>query len=194
MMEPTAIEKPKPLLRWKRYISPLSKKWEGWCLHVSLPIKRWFFVQSARLMCREITYTSRVLEPLRYAKEEDQDWGAIDVSESVTRALRPFVLVLPGVLYEAARKAVKRAKAPVPKGYQDVLPENVVRWAESAIGAEMKKRKELCVDNYRVARLGSSTQMRRYRKQQKNGCCGSFDEVRKGPDGQKYLIGCNYGH
>lgn len=58
---------------------------------------------------------------------------------------------------------------------------------------------ERCVDNYRMARCSNSAQMRRYRRQQANGCCGSFDEVVemwniKKMRFEKYLVGCNYGH
>jgi len=184
----------KPLLRWKRYTPPLAKKWNGWCRHVSLPMQRRFFVRGNRLICREVTYSTDHYAPLRIVKEEDQDWGAIDVTGPVTRALKPFGLVLPGVLYEAARFAVKEARCPQEKSYEQFLSKDIARWAERRIQEEVEELEATCVDNWRVARLGNSPQMRRYRRQQKRGCCGSHDIIRKGPDGNKYMLGFNYGH
>lgn len=58
---------------------------------------------------------------------------------------------------------------------------------------------EPCVDNYRAARMWVSSQMRRFRKQEADGCCGSVNIVVKNPNPIKkgkdmYLIGINYGH
>jgi hypothetical protein len=50
-----------------------------------------------------------------------------------------------------------------------------------------------CVDNVRFARVSSRKDMRRYRAQQQSGCCGSTDHVEE-INGEKYLIGCNFGH
>ena len=49
-------------------------------------------------------------------------------------------------------------------------------------------------DNYRVARLGDKEQLKQYGRQYNNGCCGFYDEVHTGPDGNRYYIGFNYGH
>lgn len=56
-----------------------------------------------------------------------------------------------------------------------------------------------CVDNYRAARMWVSSQMRRFRKQADDGCCGSAEWVVKRFNPSKlrwdlYIVGCNYGH
>lgn len=50
-----------------------------------------------------------------------------------------------------------------------------------------------CVDNIRFAAMNSRKDMRRYRAQQDEGCCGSHDEEVT-IYGRKFMIGCNYGH
>lgn len=52
---------------------------------------------------------------------------------------------------------------------------------------------EPCLDNVRFAASNSRREMRRYRRQQSNGCCGSHDEE-VSICGKKFWIGCNYGH
>lgn len=157
-------------------------------------MKRRFFVRDNHLICREIAYRDNRFEPFRYTKEEDQDWGVIDITNSAKQALKPFVLVLPGVLYESARIAVKEARCPQEKSYEQFLPKDISSWAERHIQEEVEAMEAMCVDNWRVARLGNSPQMRRYRRQQKRGCCGSHDIIRRGPDGNTYMLGFNYGH
>lgn len=49
-------------------------------------------------------------------------------------------------------------------------------------------------DNFRMARIWKSSDMRRYQREKKTGCCGFFDELVIGPDGNKYMVGLNYGH
>lgn len=52
-----------------------------------------------------------------------------------------------------------------------------------------------CVDNIRVADSSRKKQVRRYKKQQQLGCCGSLDTAKYcSTNGKTYLIGCNYGH
>lgn len=48
-------------------------------------------------------------------------------------------------------------------------------------------------DNYRVARVNYAGEMEAYYEAQRYGCCGTF-EWSLTIDGQKFLIGCNYGH
>jgi hypothetical protein len=50
------------------------------------------------------------------------------------------------------------------------------------------------VDNFRMARVWKSSDCRRYQREKRAGCCGFYDELVVGPDGNKYLLGCNYGH
>ncbi len=56
-----------------------------------------------------------------------------------------------------------------------------------------------CVDNYRAARMWKSAQVRRFRKLEEKGCCGSATWIVSRFNWKKfrfdkYLIGCNYGH
>lgn len=78
------------------------------------------------------------------------------------------------------------------KGWASVLPDEIVKWANGVLGESSKG--EDCVDNYRVARIGNTSQQRRYRRQKRAGCCGCKDFVRQGPDGVRYMLGYNFGH
>lgn len=50
-----------------------------------------------------------------------------------------------------------------------------------------------CMDNYRIARAGHSTDKKRYNRIRAKGCCGFFDS-KVSVDGVIYFVGCNYGH
>ena len=78
------------------------------------------------------------------------------------------------------------------KSWEDVLPPEIVKWAWGRL--DQTSGNQPCVDNYRVARLGSTPQKRRYRSQHKRGCSGFADWKAKGPDGKWYALGYNYGH
>lgn len=78
------------------------------------------------------------------------------------------------------------------KEWDEVLPMLIVKWAVGVLDRESKGCD--CVDNYRVARTSSSSQMRRYRGQKASGCCGSDDFKKRGPDLRMYILGYNYGH
>lgn len=83
--------------------------------------------------------------------------------------------------------------APQPKEWSQVLPDNVALWASRRL--QEITRELACVDNYRVARVGNTCQERRYRRQEKRGCCGFLDVIDVCPvDGKPYRLGCNYGH
>lgn len=74
------------------------------------------------------------------------------------------------------------------------LPADDVSWAQDEISELFPREKYDCMDNVRVADKSMKRSVRRYRKQQSNGCCGSCDiEVPRG-DGRVFMIGCNYGH
>jgi hypothetical protein len=63
-------------------------------------------------------------------------------------------------------------------------------------GAMHRMTKDLgddCVDNYRFAALDRPGDLRRYRMQRRQGCCGFHDEIVV-ISGIRYTIGCNYGH
>jgi hypothetical protein len=78
------------------------------------------------------------------------------------------------------------------KTWEDVLSTDIVNWAWFKFG-KLTVDKD-CVDNFRVANMGKSSQMRRYKRQRDKGCCGSFESVEIGPDGDRYLLGFNHGH
>ena len=95
------------------------------------------------------------------------------------------------VFWVAAREAIAAERsASQEKRWDGVLPGDVVRWAN----AYFAQRKLDFMDNRRVALLRSPSQMRRFKKQRNNGCCGSHEEVLEGPDGKRYILGCNRGH
>jgi hypothetical protein len=89
-------------------------------------------------------------------------------------------------------KTAKREALTRGKEWDQALPRDIVEWANSIINVESKD--DSCVDNTRVARVGNTGQMRRYRSQQRGGCCGFTDFERVGPDGKRYLLGWNHGH
>lgn len=48
-------------------------------------------------------------------------------------------------------------------------------------------------DNHRVARKDDDAEMEAYNEAVEQGCCGSFD-IEVVIDGEKWCVGCNYGH
>jgi hypothetical protein len=74
------------------------------------------------------------------------------------------------------------------------VSKNIEIWAQTVIAIEMKDH--YCVDNIRYARYSDRSATRRYFKQKRDGCCGSFDIIKRCPFDwfRKYRIGCNYGH
>ena len=65
-------------------------------------------------------------------------------------------------------------------------------WLKTYIEEQVKD--EDFVDNLRWAMLGDIEQMDAYNEAVANGCCGSFDGEVTAPDGNTYLVGCNFGH
>ena len=56
-----------------------------------------------------------------------------------------------------------------------------------------------CVDNWRAARAWKSSQVRRFRRDARSGCCGSLEWIALRWSWRKlrwdrYLLGFNYGH
>lgn len=89
----------------------------------------------------------------------------------------------------------RRLYTPAVKSWDEVLPKNIADWFHDYIWDVVKEMNEHCVDNLRVANVRSTAQKRRYRRQQKSGCCGFWDSVVECPiDNQKYFVGFNYGH
>ena len=70
------------------------------------------------------------------------------------------------------------------------------------IAKAIRKTKDLCIDNFRVARTWNPVEMAQYNKAREQGCCGFWDEevvfthkvlgvpVWK----EKFIFGFNYGH
>jgi hypothetical protein len=87
-------------------------------------------------------------------------------------------------------KELKWRREHVSPSFQHI-PDEIVDWGRAFI---KEKILDPCVDNFRMARVWKSSDCRRYQRQKKKGCCGFYDELVIGPDGNKYLIGCNYGH
>lgn len=141
---------------------------------------------SGQLRHFDASLKETVLHEFRITETSDWYWYQV----------RLFLLWLGeerGTWGRAAFKTLKRfrneSKA---KEWRDVLPPEIVRWATRTLG-EMSEGYS-CVDNSRVALMRNTSQMRRYRSQLASGCCGFCDAARVGPDGQKYLLGFNYGH
>jgi len=78
------------------------------------------------------------------------------------------------------------------KDWDDVLPVEIRRWANTELAKAMDGLD--CVDNARVALVGNTGQVRRYNRQRESGCCGSSDFQATGPDGNRYMLGFNFGH
>lgn len=86
------------------------------------------------------------------------------------------------------------------KNWEDTMTHDEVDWCWSQIRRILREDfpTEHCVDNFRAARVWKSSQMRRFRKQEAHGCCGSYNEIVirnylfKKPD--IYIVGFNYGH
>lgn len=88
-------------------------------------------------------------------------------------------------------KAIRREKFILEeKEYHQVLPKEIVSWAEDLLNSLSKEYS--CVDSYRVANIKKSSQVKRFKRNR--SCCGSYEEIFAGPDGNKYILGFNHGH
>ena len=58
---------------------------------------------------------------------------------------------------------------------------------------EINKNDLECADNYRAYRFSDKKHYEEYRKAEERGCCGFFQSHTM-VDGEKWIIGCNYGH
>lgn len=72
-----------------------------------------------------------------------------------------------------------------------VYSQKVSRKIYNTLIKEMEKKEYS--DNPRFCKVGILEQEKEYKRRQKKGCCGFFDEVID-IDDEKYLIGFNYGH
>lgn len=117
--------------------------------------------------------------------------GASETAALITRAHSEFG---GDNRFRIVRKLLRRVLvAQQAKSWDQVLPREIVRWAEQAL-----TRLEMdCdfVDNRRVALRGNTGQVRRYKAQRARGCCGFHDSEEVCPvDGKTYLLGFNFGH
>lgn len=75
-----------------------------------------------------------------------------------------------------------------------------MKFEKSSVGAWLKEyiykqvEDEDCIDNLRWAKLGDIEQMNTYNMAVDQGCCGFFDGQVTAPDGNTYVVGCNFGH
>lgn len=137
------------------------------------------------------------LYPWGEIRTEDADVCTFDVrsrDRAHWQSLRLFLTWIGGeawarIAYKVLRRTHFEGQA---KEWSDVLPPEIVRWASETLDRAAKGLD--CVDNYRVARMGNTGQVRRYKRQKDGGCCGFSDTVAVGPDGNKYMLGFNYGH
>ncbi len=105
-----------------------------------------------------------------------------------------FAAAFPDATIRARSLLIKRVRA-VWHDHQrkeclDALSPRLRQWAETMIADE--SRGYDCVDSERVARVGKTSQMRRFVRTR--SCCGSHEWEAIGPDGFRYLMGFNYGH
>lgn len=95
-----------------------------------------------------------------------------------------------------AKQLPKRLR---PKEWESTMTPEEVQWCMSEIWDKVREYNEPCVDNFRAARIWVSSQRRRYRRYQNQGCCGSADWIAQRWNFQKmrydtYMLGFNYGH
>ena len=70
------------------------------------------------------------------------------------------------------------------------IPDEIIEAIEYEIG-----RYELdCADNYRAYRLSDKFLKRQFLDRKNRGCCGEFESTYIDLSGNKWVIGCNYGH
>lgn len=94
----------------------------------------------------------------------------------------------------ARAKLVKAIRATLvasqTKGSFEVQSRSIQEWANLQIAHRACGLS--CVDSQRVARVGKSSQARRFNRER--SCCGSSEWEAVGPDGNRYRLGFNYGH
>lgn len=130
-----------------------------------------------------------ILLPIDYGRPPQDTKYWHDVRVAIFGMLPEKYSNFASFLWKGVRTRRMYAQA---KAWDDVLPDDIVAWANAALFKASEG--DDCVDNFRVARVGNTSQQRRYRKQKENGCCGSEDFIATGPDGNRYRLGFNYGH
>jgi len=72
----------------------------------------------------------------------------------------------------------------------DQLPEEV--WRE--LQYEIAKAGLEYADNWRAYRYKDKYLFKEYLEQANKGCCGVFESYVYDDEGNKWIVGCNYGH
>lgn len=135
-----------------------------------------------------INYESKLILPIDFERTiADSDYW-----DDIRRKLFALVPAHSNVGALLWKRSKERRMQHQAKSWRKALSPEIVAWADGVLSKESEE--DDCVDNYRVACTRKSSQMRRYEKQRRSGCCGSADFVRVGPDGQKYVLGYNFGH
>lgn len=129
---------------------------------------------------------SSVLVPIDWSADDLAYWSGV---RSQVYALIPGRTDCGRLFWKRIREGRCQRRL---KRWQEALPAFIVGWATEAL--EQISADYECVDNWRVARVGSTPQMRRYNRQVHKGCCGSKDFRLIGPDKKQYTLGFNYGH
>lgn len=99
----------------------------------------------------------------------------------------------PSGAHRAIWKGLKRLQVEaMKKDWEQVLPIPIAAWATRRLQDKAEEVRADYVDSFRVARVDSPSQKRRFAKYR--SCCGSHEWKETGPDGKVYLFGFNYGH
>lgn len=123
------------------------------------------------------------------APRDQRHWAAIRAQIKQLAGSKPGAQQWVRAAYKAARRAHYESRK---REWHEVLPPGITTWAAGEIARAQAA--EPCADNARVGRLGNTSQMRRYRRQKRDGCCGFAAWTAKGPDGRWYALGFNFGH
>lgn len=90
--------------------------------------------------------------------------------------------------------------APKRKTWEETMTPVEVKFCLQAIYDEIERLDVEHADNFRAARIWVSSQRRRFRRYEANGCCGSHNFVAIRRHGflflksDVYMLGFNYGH
>jgi hypothetical protein len=164
---------------------------------ISLPLKFAYDWANEKGLIIRHTLCSYNTYPLHKGYSKESLYFNFDVYSSDSKYIaRVFKLISASTKYNNAKTIIKAIKARRYenrfKEWEDVLPVYIVKWARNVLNERSQECD--CVDNYRVANVRKSSQMRRYRRYKNNGCCGFCDFIKFGPDGNKYILGFNHGH
>lgn len=161
------------------FVSP-SEKERTYKIYEVCPCRKLVFVQFGNFI-RKLFPTFLIL------KANHEEWQGIR-----KQLFARFKSHIAHALYKSLRQ--ERMEALAKPTYEEYISDpRVIRWLTERLNEEA--RKYSCVDNFRAANIRRKSQVRRYKKARDNGCCGAFEkEVWCTVDGNRYIIGFNYGH